>query len=69
MKNGYFCEVEKDFDESIERWMERGNFIVSQGKKIDNIDTLSRVWINMKFDKSMYNKKISDKILELSARI
>jgi len=69
MKNGYFCEVKKDIDESMERFQDRGYFIVSQGKNIDNIDTFSKVWANMKFDNSIYNKKLSDKIKQLESNI
>jgi hypothetical protein len=66
IKDGYYCIVEKDDDESYEHFNERGNFIVSQKSKniieIKKINTYSKIWINYKFLGCEYNKEIMNKL-------
>jgi hypothetical protein len=66
IKDGYFCLIERDRYESIERFNERGWFIVSISPKtdeeLDEAIRLSRIWANIKFNKCVYNKFLMNKI-------
>ena len=71
-KDQFFCLI-KDPHETKEKFNQRGWFIVSQKPKtIDEfkqMETLSRIWINMKYYKCGYEKEITDKIRELESNV
>ena len=59
-KNGLSIILDKKNNESFKVFTERGYFIINQNKNnlyknFDNIDKLSKVWINKKFKKCKYN--------------
>jgi len=66
IKNGSFYLLKKDKFESIERFNERGWFVVSIAPKnedeLNEAIRLSRIWSNMKFNKCTYDNILMDKI-------
>ena len=61
----------KEENESINNFIERGYFIIYQ----DNIDTnldyyilLSKIWINIKYKKCIYNQKIMNLINKMEKK-
>ena len=65
-KDGKFYILKKDRYEPIEKFNERGWFITkchpSNDKEYESAITLSRIWINIKYNGCEYNKAIMDKI-------
>lgn len=65
-KNGYYCIVDRDINESYDVFIKRGDFIVSQKPsnkdELDEYIRLSRLWINMKLYNLQYNEEINKKI-------
>jgi hypothetical protein len=64
-KNGFICKIDRDSNESLELWYNRGWFVVSQqSKNIDEYNEaikFSRIWINItkygcKYDDSIVNR-------------
>lgn len=68
IKNGKYYSINIDNNEPYEHFIERANFIMSQ-KNIKNdynsIIIFSRIMINIKYYKSIYNKEIMDKVKEM----
>ena len=66
IKDGYYCLVKKDDDESYEHFIERGNFIVSQKEnniiEINKIIIYSKIWINYKYMGCCYTPEIMNKL-------
>jgi hypothetical protein len=66
-KNGYAIILDRDFGEPIEKFNERGNFVVSQKPKTEEeyeqVVKMSRIFRNVKWDHVEYNPKLM-KILE-----
>ena len=62
-KDGYFCDIEKDPSESLENYIKRGNFVVSQKPKnsqeLEYAKKISRVWINFKTSNCQYSDQIN----------
>ena len=63
-KDGYICYLERDKYETIEQFIDRGNFIVSQ--KPSNMEeyqkalTYSRIMVNVKYSGAKYTNTIMD---------
>lgn len=70
IKNGKFLLIKREKYEPMERFNERGWFIASvltnTQVNLDEIEKLSRIWANIKFDKCFYNDDITNKINNLS---
>lgn len=65
IKNGTYCFIERDKYETIERFNERGWFVVSAlfcSYEMEEAIKLSRVWTNIMFDKCTYNDDLITKI-------
>ena len=66
-KNGYICYLDQDVYETLEQFIQRGNFIVSQKplsiEEYQKALTYSRIMINVKYSGAKYNSNIMD-ILE-----
>ena len=66
IKDGTFYSLKRDKYESMERYNERGWFVVSVSPKtLDELNEairLSRIWICIKFDKCVYDKNVMDRI-------
>ena len=64
VKDGRFYVIKKDNFESIEKLNERGWFVAQiapQTKaEYDEAVRLSRIWVNIKFDKCKYSKSVTD---------
>lgn len=58
-KNGYFLKLAKEENESIDTFLERGNYIVNmrpQNKEdIDKCSVYSKIWIEKKLHNNEYN--------------
>lgn len=65
-KDGYVCIINKQECEAREKFLERGNFIVSQKPKDENEyeenELYSRLYINVKYLNCTYNKQVLDKL-------
>lgn len=61
----------KEDDESDDIFIERGQFIINNYNKYDynELIKLSKIWINYKYKKCNYNKRLRDIITELSNNI
>ena len=59
-KNGRSIIIKKDDNESYDMFYERGKFIISQNKNInlDDLIKLSKIYINIKYRKCIYNKDV-----------
>lgn len=70
IKNGNYYLLDRDKYESSEKFNERGWFVASIAPKskseLDEAIRLSRIWINIKFDKCIYDEIIMDKIKNLT---
>ena len=64
-KNGYFLQLSKDENESIDTFIERGNYIVNMKPKtreeIEKYIVYSRIWIN----NNKYENKYDDKLMQI----
>ena len=72
-KDGYYCEIIKDIDESYENYIKRGNFIVSQKPKTNEdyncAIVMSRIWINIMMNKSEYSIEINNIIKTMESNM
>lgn len=72
-KDDYICIVNRDMNEPIEQFIERGIFISRQKAKTDQeydkIIKYSRIYINVKFYKCGYSTEIMNELDRLSASI
>ena len=72
-KNGYYCKVNRDIGESYEDFINRGNFVVSQKfstiEQYNKILTLSRIWVNIKYNNSSYRKEIHKDIINMEKNL
>ena len=61
IKDGFYYIIKRDIGESIEQFLERGEYIASQKPKtkeeLDKCINQSRVWRNIKFNNCSYTKK------------
>lgn len=66
IKDGNFYYLLKDKYEPMERFNERGMFVASLSPKtkseMDEAIRLSRIWVNVKFDKCVYDQILMGKI-------
>jgi len=65
IKNGNFYLLKRDKFEPIERFNERGWFVASicpRTSELEEAIRLSRIWINIKFNKCVYNDSVMEKI-------
>tara|TARA_B100000886_G_scaffold340147_1_gene308130 strand:+ start:1756 stop:1980 length:225 start_codon:yes stop_codon:yes gene_type:complete len=71
LKNGKSVIIKKDENESYDMFYERGNFIISQinSKNLDDLIKLSKIYINIKFKKCIYNKDIYNIIKKMKENI
>lgn len=72
VKNGYNVFVEKNINESIDMYHDRGWFIVSQlhsNPNLDEVFVLSKIWINIKYKNCKYNPSIFNKIRKMEKNI
>lgn len=62
MKNDYFCRVEQEENEPLEKFYERGNFIVSQKisseSDFNNANKFFKIWYNIKYLGCEYSREI-----------
>lgn len=70
-KNGKSIILKKDESESYDMYYERGKFIINQNnsKNLDDLIKLSKIYINIKFKKCIYNKEIFKLIKNMSQDI
>lgn len=61
-KNGYFLQLTKEENESIDTFIERGNYIVNMKPKnrdeIDKYIVYSKIWINNKKYQNEYDSEL-----------
>lgn len=66
IKDGSFYLLKRDKYEPMERFNERGWFVVSISPKtkseLEEAIRLSRIWINIKFNKCTYDPSLMNKI-------
>lgn len=66
IKNGFYCLLEKNLHEPIEKLNQRGWFIASQKPKTiedyHELIRLSYIWINNKYLKCEYDLSLMNKI-------
>lgn len=71
-KNGNSLILYKNKYESDEMFLKKGWFIISQTdvqKNFQEIERISKLYINVKFKGCVYNRNIMDKIEEMSKNI
>jgi hypothetical protein len=72
-KNGNMVTIEKQIGESRELYIIRGYFVASiYPQIIDNYEEAvkySKLYTNIKFNKSVYNKTVMDKIINLESHM
>jgi len=65
-KDDYICQLDRDFGESLEAYLIRGLFIVSQKpktlKEYNNAIKYSRIYINVKHCKCGYSEPIMNNL-------
>ena len=74
-KNGVVINVTKTDTESWDMFMDRGWFIVSQlstdttDQQYETIESMARVWINVKYRNCKYNLDIISKLKKMTKKI
>lgn len=72
-KDGYVCPLFKDKCESIEQYNIRGKFVVSQKpksqKEYDEAVKYSRILINVKLYKCIYDSKIMENLKNMEEKM
>jgi hypothetical protein len=65
-KDGYYCIIEKNEEESYEDFIERCNFIVSQKsmnyEDFEKSKIYSKIWLNNKNLNCIYSKEIMNQL-------
>lgn len=73
IKDGVICLVEKDINEPLEHFSERGNFIVSQNptNKEDYTKAVrfSRLFVNCKYYKCQYSPEVMKSLKLMTAKL
>jgi hypothetical protein len=66
MKNGFYCKIEQDENETREHFYERGNFIVSQKPStesdLNQAIKFSKIWLNILYLGCEYSDEILCKL-------
>lgn len=72
-KDGFVCNVEQDKYEQKEHLIVRGYFVVSQKpitkEQYDEAILYSRIYVNTKFKKCLYNDEITHKLETMVAKV
>lgn len=73
IKNGYFCLLEKNENEPLEKLNQRGWFIATQQPKTDEeyqeLIKLSNIWMNNKYYKCEYDITLMNKVKSLEEKL
>lgn len=73
IKNGYLCNVERDTGEPKEQFFERGWFVVSQKpktlKEFEHVVNVSRAYIQVKYNGSIYNKDLMKELEKMEVKL
>jgi hypothetical protein len=60
--DGYWCILSRDIGESLERFIDRGEYIAkhkpASNKELERLINLSRIWANVTYDKCGYGRDI-----------
>lgn len=73
IKNGYYCQINRDKGESYDNFIKRGYFVASQKpstiEQYEYLITMSRIWLNIKLYNSQYSQSIKNIVLNMEKNI
>lgn len=68
-KNGKSIYIKKEDDESYDIYYDRMWFIISQEEINDDIDRMSKIWINIKYRKCRYSPYLYNKVINMEKKM